>query len=125
MKHFSDRLRHARLQRGFSQAELARLCNLSQSAISNYESGTRRDARETLDLAKALNISAQWLKNGLGNMELSAAHAATLQDSGEGPPIVTWPFNRFSVDEIVALPPKERDHLDQTIRHLLNGMKRK
>ncbi|EKU29207.1 transcriptional regulator [Alcaligenes sp. HPC1271] len=53
MKHFSDRLRHARLQRGFSQAELARLCNLSQSAISNYESGTRRDAREILDLAKA------------------------------------------------------------------------
>ncbi|MFC3866660.1 helix-turn-helix domain-containing protein [Alcaligenes aquatilis] len=80
MKHFSERLRHARQYRGLSQADLARLCGLTQSAISNYENGTRRD---------------------------------------------TWPFNRFSVDEIVALPPKERDHLDQTIRHLLNGMKRK
>lgn len=125
MKHFSERLRHARQQRGLSQAELARLCNLSQSAISNYESGTRRDAREILDLAKALNVSAQWLKSGLGPMEIALAGALVLQDSGDSPPIVTWPFSRFSVDEIVALTATDRDHLDQTIRHLLNGMKNK
>ncbi|HRL22995.1 helix-turn-helix domain-containing protein [Alcaligenes sp. SDU_A2] len=125
MKHFSERLRHARLQRGLSQAELARLCNLSQSAISNYESGTRRDAREILDLAKALNVSAQWLKSGLGPMEISLGGALVLHDAGDGPPIVTWPFGRFSVDEVVALSSQDRDHLDQTIRHLLNGMKNK
>lgn len=125
MKHFSERLRHARQQRGLSQAELARLCNLSQSAISNYESGTRRDAREILDLAKALNVSAQWLKSGLGPMEIALGGALVLQDSGDSPPIVTWPFSRFSVDEVVALTAADRDHLDQTIRHLLNGMKNK
>ena len=125
VKNFSERLRHARQQRGLSQAELARLCNLSQSAISNYESGARRDAREILDLAKALNVSAQWLKSGLGPMEISVGGALVMHEPDGGPPIVTWPFSRFSVDEIVALSGKDREHLDQTIRHLLNGMKSK
>ncbi len=125
VKNFSERLRHARQQRGLSQAGLARLCGLSQSAISNYESGARRDAREILDLAKALNVSAQWLKSGLGPMEISVGGALVMHEPDGGPPIVTWPFSRFSVDEIVALSGKDREHLDQTIRHLLNGMKSK
>ncbi|HRL22994.1 helix-turn-helix domain-containing protein [Alcaligenes sp. SDU_A2] len=122
MKNFSDRLRYARQQRGLSQADLARLCSLSQSAISNYENGTRRDAREILDLAKALNVSAQWLRNGVGIMEPRSGGMVLLEPDG-GPPIVTWPFQRFSVDEIVALPDAERELIDRTIRHLLNGMK--
>ena len=123
VKNFSERLRHARQQRGLSQAGLARLCGLSQSAISNYENGTRRDAREILDLAKALSVSAQWLRNGVGMMEPRAGGVLVMHEPDGGPPIVTWPFSRFSVDEIVALPVAERELLERTVRHLLDGMK--
>lgn len=124
MKHFSERLRHARQYRSLSQADLARLCGLSQSAISNYENGTRRDAREILELAKALNVSALWLRKGTGKMEFTD-DSYTLSDPLEGPPIVSWPFHLFSVNEVVALADSERDLLDRTIRHLLDGMKKR
>ena len=104
---------------------MARLCGLSQSAISNYENGTRRDAREILDLAKALNVSALWLHKGVGKMELRMDGDYSLHESQEGAPIVTWPFSLFSVNEVVALGNSERDLLDRTIRHLLDGMKKR
>ncbi|MGO3133107.1 MAG: helix-turn-helix domain-containing protein [Alcaligenes sp.] len=124
MKHFSERLLHARQHRGLSQAGLARLCGLSQSAISNYENGTRRDAREILELARALNVSALWLRKGTGKMEFMD-DGYTLSEPQEGPPVVSWPFRLFSVDEVVALTNGERDLLDRTIRHLLDGMKKR
>ncbi|HCA17636.1 MAG: helix-turn-helix transcriptional regulator [Alcaligenes sp.] len=124
MKHFSERLLHARQHRGLSQAGLARLCGLSQSAISNYENGTRRDAREILELARALNVSALWLRKGTGKMEFMD-DGYTLSEPQEGPPIVSWPFRLFSVDEVVALADGERDLLDRTIRHLLDGMRKR
>jgi transcriptional regulator with XRE-family HTH domain len=124
VKHFSERLRHARQHRGLSQADLARLCGLTQSAISNYENGTRRDAREILDLARALNVSALWLRKGIGTMEFKD-DSYTLSEPQDGPPIVTWPFRLFSVDEVVALADGERDLLDRTLRHLLDGMKKR
>lgn len=124
VKHFSERLLHARQQRGLSQADLARLCGLSQSAISNYENGTRRDAREILELARALNVSALWLRKGTGKMEFMD-EGYTLSEPQEGLPIVSWPFRLFSVDEVVALANSERDLLDRTIRHLLDGMKKR
>ncbi len=124
VKHFSERLLHARQHRGLSQAGLARLCGLSQSAISNYENGTRRDAREILELARALNVSALWLRKGTGKMEFMD-DGYTLSEPQEGPPVVSWPFRLFSVDEVVALTNGERDLLDRTIRHLLDGMKKR
>lgn len=124
VKHFSERLLHARQHRGLSQAGLARLCGLSQSAISNYENGTRRDAREILELARALNVSALWLRKGTGKMEFMD-DGYTLSEPQEGPPIVSWPFRLFSVDEVIALADGERDLLDRTIRHLLDGMRKR
>lgn len=101
---------------------MARLCGLSQSAISNYENGTRRDAREILDLARALNVSVLWLRKGVGKMEFTD-DTYLLFEPLDGPPIVSWPFRLFSVDEVVALAESERDLLDRTMRHLLDGMK--
>lgn len=47
------RIRRSRQQRGLSQWDLARLADVSQAAISNYESGKRE-----LSLALALRIAA-------------------------------------------------------------------
>lgn len=124
VKHFSERLRHARQYRGLSQADLARLCGLTQSAISNYENGTRRGPREILELSRALNVSAVWLHKGVGKMEFRD-DGYTLAEPQDGPPIVSWPFRLFSVDEVVALADSERELLDRTLRHLLDGMKKR
>lgn len=103
---------------------MARLCGLTQSAISNYENGTRRDAREILELSRALNVSAVWLRKGVGKMEF-LDDRYTLSEPQEGAPIVSWPFRLFSVDEVVALADSERELLDRTLRHLLDGMKKR
>ena len=49
----------------------------------------------------------------------------TLSEPQAGPPIVSWPFRLFSVDEVIALADSERDLLDRTLRHLLDGMKKR
>ena len=61
---FPNRLKHARLVRGLKQEELAeRMGHVCvPSMISNYETGTRTPgARNLLDLADALDVSADYL----------------------------------------------------------------
>jgi len=55
-------LRRARLARGFTQAELAALGNVTQGSISNYERGVAMPAEDTLNaLAKALDADGDAL----------------------------------------------------------------
>lgn len=49
MKKFALRISQLRSQRGVSQAEAAKLLNLSRSALSMYETGNREPSFETLD----------------------------------------------------------------------------
>ncbi len=48
--NFAERLRELRIQRGFSQVELAKKLGLSNSTISMYERGEREPDFDTLDL---------------------------------------------------------------------------
>ena len=64
---FVRRIRKARDELGLSQADLARRAGLQQSALSHYESGTRRPSFTNLKrLCRALNVSADYL---IGNSE--------------------------------------------------------
>lgn len=54
---FSKNLKYYRLKMDLSKKELARKCNLSPMAISNYEDGKRMPDMQTIErLAKALNV---------------------------------------------------------------------
>lgn len=70
MKKFSDRLRHARELRGYTQQSLARAAGMSQSAVASYENGERKSSRGLLALSAALNVEPQWLDTGKGPMTL-------------------------------------------------------
>ena len=70
VKTFSDRLKHARLLRGYTQEELARLARISQSAIGSYESSLRQSSRSARKLAQVLKVELEWLETGKGSMEL-------------------------------------------------------
>lgn len=69
MDTFAERLRAARRAAKLSQVQLAKKTGLSQTTISNIESGRNDGSREILQLAKALKVNAEWLLNGVGPRE--------------------------------------------------------
>lgn len=105
MKTFSDRLRQARVLRGYTQQDLARICGLSQSAIGSYETGQRLSSRSIRRLALALNVSLDWLEMGQGPM----GPAASLM---EPPPTregceTPWPFRSVAPEHVEALSQRD------------------
>lgn len=117
---FAERLRQIRRHRGLSQKQLAQLCRLSQSAISNYENGTRRLSYEILTLAKALNVSPQWLAEGRGNKEPDHA-----QQAEPVPPYVTdWPFVTIKSKDLVNLSDDELALAEAVLKSLVHTLKK-
>lgn len=125
MKLFSERLRTARQYRKLSQSSLARLCGLAQSAISNYENGTRKAPREILVLARALHVSPEWLQEGVGEMHLQVQQVPQLSHTLTdhiSPPQDYWPFRTISLQELKELEPSKLQELERYIRLVLNGL---
>lgn len=59
---FADRLKEARKQKKISQEKLGEMLNVSQSAISSYESGARKPDIDFLpQIAQALDVSVSYL----------------------------------------------------------------
>jgi len=72
---FPKRLKHARVLRDLSQSELAKLAQLQPSAVSHFETGTRRPSFRNLKrLADALRVSTDFL---LGRSESPSLSAST------------------------------------------------
>ena len=129
MKKFSDRLRHVRTLRGYTQAELARLAGLSQSAVASYESGERKSSRGLFKLAAALRIEAQWLDTGKGPMERPAdlyANAmggqryAVMEDGaqggfGDGGRDPAWPFQNIPRGRYDTLTTRDKRLLENMV----------
>ena len=60
-KFFAQRLKDARLEKGFTQGRLTQLCGLPANAITKYETGVVLPSMETLKkLAEALEVSADY-----------------------------------------------------------------
>jgi transcriptional regulator with XRE-family HTH domain len=127
---FADRLRHARLLRGLSQAKLAKACGLSQGAIANYEGKNRHSAKEIFKLADALKVSPVWLSQGSGPMEPDATPLGSLSnnqltESGPSRHMAPWPFRHISPDEFWALPDEHRSLVDTTVTALISALPKK
>ena len=59
---FSERIKELRLERDLSQMQLAKACNISQSAIAKWELGkTEPTASAIIVLAEFFNESADYL----------------------------------------------------------------
>lgn len=62
MEKLADRLRWARLQKGWTQKQLATQVGIKSSGtIGNLENGSRTGTRKLSELAAALGVSAPWL----------------------------------------------------------------
>ncbi len=129
VKQFSDRLRHARQLRGLSQAALARACGLSQGAIANYESKSRRSAKEIFRLAEVLNVNALWLAMGTGPMTTDSATTQPKQSTsslGESDLRENvahgWPFRKVAPEEFWRLSGKDRALIEDTVASLIGSL---
>ena len=59
---FNERLREARRKANITQISLAKMCNVSQGTIANWESGYRTpDLQMFAKLSKILNVSLDYL----------------------------------------------------------------
>lgn len=55
---FSDRVKSLRIQKGYTQCELAELTNISQPALQAYETGKAKPLKNNaIQLAKVLGVS--------------------------------------------------------------------
>ncbi len=71
---FPLRLRSARSARDLSQSELASRADLQASAVSHFETGTRKPSFDNLRrLADALRVTTDYLVGRSDNMEASTA----------------------------------------------------
>ncbi|CAM3397066.1 HTH cro/C1-type domain-containing protein [Bordetella sputigena] len=135
MKKFSDRLRHARTLRGYTQAELARLAGLSQSAVASYESGERKSSRGLFKLAAALRIEAQWLDTGKGPMErpvdlyanaMTGQRYVVMEDGAPGSFGVPgreleWPFQTIPRGRYESLATRDKRHLENMVAAFIDA----
>src|SRR5690625_7763764 len=94
------------------------MCRLSQSAISNYENGTRKVAREIFILARVLNVSPLWLAEGQGPMEPTLVKQ---QSEPEARPYETtyWPFRWVQPEALHRLTTHELALVENTLLALL------
>ncbi|MFC4699359.1 helix-turn-helix domain-containing protein [Glaciecola siphonariae] len=65
------RTKAARVAAGLTQAELADKAGVSQNAISKIENGTTRKPKDIVAIAKALNVSVEYLSDGDSDFQIN------------------------------------------------------
>ncbi|WP_239954325.1 LexA family transcriptional regulator [Pantoea sp. Z09] len=68
MDTLSERLKQAMRYRGMSQASLAASAGLSQPSVWKITAGKSHTTKKLLDIARALEVSPDWLAHGKGEM---------------------------------------------------------
>lgn len=128
MDTFADRLRFARQHRKLSQGALARASGLSQGAISSYETGHRKSAKEIFKLAQILKVNPSWLSLGSGPME-SPPHSTGITGSSNKINDVdladfpgAWPFKELNEADYWALSEKQRRLIDHVAATMAKSM---
>ncbi len=67
METISERLKYIRIEKRFTQAELAELLQIKRQTIANIESGNSNPSIDFISkLIENLNVNANWLIAGVG-----------------------------------------------------------
>lgn len=104
-----ERIKRARRERGWSQAELALRMFVTQPSVAEWESGRKApNMKNLVRLAKLLDVGFEWLSTGRGEMR----PPPTLYVS-EAAPADEWmlPEERRLLNTFARLQPPQRDTL--------------
>lgn len=99
MKTIGERLKEARHAANLSQEALARRAGVTQGLIGQIENGRNKGSKHAAALARALNVSADWLESGTGPKERPAS---SLPD----------PRGSHALGKAQYNPPKEGDNFE-------------
>lgn len=92
----SDRVKFARQRLNISQAHLAHMIGVSQGTIGHIESGRNKGSKWVVAIAKALNVTVEWLLYG----DITPA---------------SDPFILLDTKEYLSLPPENRITIEKKI----------
>lgn len=104
--NIGDRVKAKRLEMGLSQDELATRSKTTQQSIVNVEIGKTKSPRNLLDLAKALNVSPEYLKDGV---EAGNVSYVGIKESKGQYPLVSWVSAGCWLE---AVEPYRKDEID-------------
>ena len=119
---FSERLKWARAQKGWTQDVVRRKTGIPQSTLSGYERGVRStdgEAKKLYALAKALEVNPDWLANGIGSPYMAEQEIIEYKVKEK---LNDWPF-RTSKEEIERLSQHFIDEIDNFIESLVRIQK--
>lgn len=93
-----QRLKRLRTAQGVSQVALGKFAGIGQSAISSIESDSRGYGSSIVPIARALNVSPEYL------------------ETGENESVSTdWPFQSFTPKQYYALDPHLREEIEDRL----------
>ncbi|MCR4297841.1 MAG: helix-turn-helix domain-containing protein [Gallionella sp.] len=104
-----ERIKQARLERGWSQEELARRMSVTQPSVAEWESGRKAPHMKNLmRLAKLLGVAIEWLSTGRGEMHPPPPLAVSEPASA-----YEWmlPEERRLLKTFARLQPRQREAL--------------
>lgn len=101
-----ERVKLKRLEMGLSQEELAVKSGTTQQSIVNVETGKTKSPRNILDLARALNVSAEYLKDGVA--ESNVSYVGIRSNKGQFP-LISWVSAGCWLE---AVEPYRKDDID-------------
>lgn len=101
-----ERVKQKRLELGFSQEELAVKSGTTQQSIVNVETGKTKSPRNLLDLARALNVSPEYLKDGV---EISNVSYVGPRSNKAQFPLISWVNAGCWLE---AIEPYRKDDID-------------
>ena len=111
VKSLADRLKFARELRDLTQGQLAAKAKCAQGTIGNVEAGTRKSMRNLVTVARALEVSAEWLSEGKG----PAPQKKALGVEEPTRPYRVWPFS-VDFDRYDRISPAQKALIDQSLR---------
>lgn len=111
-----ERIKRARREREWSQAELARRMSVTQPSVAEWESGRKApNMKNLVRLAKLLDVGFEWLSTGRGEMRPPPALYVS-----EAAPAYEWmqPEERRLLNTFARLQPRQREALLEFLESL-------
>ncbi|MEL0577021.1 helix-turn-helix transcriptional regulator [Pectobacterium punjabense] len=97
--NFSDRLKRAMSEAGYTQGSLAKAVGMAQSSVNKLLKGAA-GSRKTVEIASVLNVSPEWLATGSGGMKKDNQ----VPDSGQWGTVSAWDSTTELSEDEVEVP---------------------
>lgn len=117
MNTLAKRLSYVLEIKGITQERVANAIGTSQQSIQAICSGKTLKPRNLVAIARYLNISADWLESGVGNMDLAENNAIRVKSFSSSIPLISWvqaghwgDIQLGTVEEFYPCPEKHSRH---------------